>query len=59
MVIPGNEGAYRFWRSVIKEYCQNHFNEYTREISHFNNGLKNIFQFISNHSEVELCNINL
>lgn len=47
MVIPGNEGAYRFWRSVIKEYKNNQFIEYTREIAHFNNSKKNIFRLNS------------
>lgn len=47
MVIPGNEGAYRFWRSTIKHYSDNNFIEYTREIAHFNNSRKNIFSFNS------------
>ena len=47
MVIPGNEGAYRFWRSIIKNYTDTNFIEYTREISHFNNSIKNIFKFDS------------
>lgn len=46
MVMPGNEGAYRFWRSTIKNYNSN-FIEYTREIAHFNNSKKNIFRFNS------------
>jgi predicted acetyltransferase/RimJ/RimL family protein N-acetyltransferase len=45
MVIPGNEGAYRFWRAVVKDYSDNNFCEYTREIAHFNNSRKNIFKF--------------
>jgi ribosomal-protein-alanine N-acetyltransferase len=44
MVMPGNEGAYRFWRSVITERTQNNFTEATREVSHFKN-IKNIFYF--------------
>jgi len=47
MVIPGNEGAYRFWRSTIKNYTNDNFIEYTREIAHFNNNIKNIFKFES------------
>ncbi|MBA2651733.1 MAG: GNAT family N-acetyltransferase [Tatlockia sp.] len=47
MVIPGNEGAYRFWRSAIKNYSSNQFAEYTLEIAHFNNNKKNIFRFNS------------
>lgn len=46
MVMPGNEGAYRFWRRTVKKYT-NDFAEYTREIKHFNNTLKNIFRFDS------------
>ena len=45
MVMPGNEGAYRFWRAIIKHYTNNHFSEYTCEIAHFNNNRKNIFKF--------------
>jgi predicted acetyltransferase len=47
MVIPGNEGAYRFWRAAIKKYTQGNFIEYTRDIAHFNNSRKNIFKFDS------------
>lgn len=47
MVMPGNEGAYRFWRSTIKNYFVNNFIEYTRNIPHFNNTQKNIFKFTS------------
>lgn len=47
MVIPGNEGAYRFWRSIIKKYTNNNFIEYTKDIAHFNNSRKNIFKFNS------------
>lgn len=50
MVIPGNEGAYRFWRATIKKYTHNNFTEYTRAIAHFNNNQKNIFKFDSNRS---------
>lgn len=47
MVIPGNEGAYQFWRSVIKEYTGNQFNEYTKCVVHLENSLKDIFCFKS------------
>lgn len=47
MVIPENEGAYRFWRSIIKNYTGNNFIEYKCEITHFNNSVKNIFKFDS------------
>lgn len=47
MVMPRNEGAYRFWRSVIRDFCEGDFVEYTREIAHFNNSKKNIFKFNS------------
>ena len=45
MVMPGNEGAYRFWRATIKKYTNNMFTEYTRDVAHFNNSNKNIFKF--------------
>lgn len=45
MVIPGNEGAYRFWRSIIKKYTNNNFIEYTKDVARFNNNRKNIFSF--------------
>lgn len=47
MVMPGNEGAYRFWRSIIKKYTNNDFLEYTKDILHFNSSRKNIFKFVS------------
>ena|SRR3990167_5303513 len=47
MVILGNEGAYRFWRSTIKNYTNNNFTEYTRDLAHFNKSRKNIFKFDS------------
>lgn len=47
MVLPGNEGAYRFWRATIKHYTQYHFTEYTRCVGHLNNRRKNIFKFDS------------
>ncbi len=47
MVNPGNEGAYRFWRSTIKKFTNNNFTEYTRDIAHFNNNRKNIFKLDS------------
>ena len=50
MVIPGNEGAYRFWRSTIKNYSGNDFIEYTRQVAHFNNSTKNIFKFSSRNA---------
>lgn len=49
MVMPGNEGAYRFWRSVIKHYTHHHFQEYTRNVMHLRNSTKNIFKFNSNN----------
>jgi RimJ/RimL family protein N-acetyltransferase/predicted acetyltransferase len=47
MVIPGNEGAYRFWRATIKKYTNNIFTEYTRDVAHLDNSNKNIFRFNS------------
>lgn len=43
-VMSGNEGAYRFWRSVIKQYTKNHFNECSRIV---NQSYRNIFLFRS------------
>ncbi len=51
MVIPGNDGAYHFWQSVITAYTDNKFIEYSRKIKHFNNSRKNIFCF-NNHGKV-------
>ena len=47
MVMPGNEGAYRFWRSIITKYTKHQFTEYTAAVAHFDNSLKNIFKFNS------------
>lgn len=44
MVMPGNEGAYPFWKSIIKDYTHNNFEEYTRTLTH---GERNIFKFTS------------
>lgn len=44
MVMPGNEGAYRFWRSIIKEYTNNIFKEYTLPLE---KGDRNLFRFSS------------
>lgn len=48
MVIPGNTGAYSFWKSIIKKYTADNFEEYTRNVTHLNNTKKNIFKFDSN-----------
>lgn len=47
MVMPGNEGAYRFWRSTIKKYTGDRYEEYTKAVAHFNQNRKNIFKFNS------------
>ncbi|WP_423062676.1 GNAT family N-acetyltransferase [Candidiatus Paracoxiella cheracis] len=47
MVIPGNTGAYHFWKSIIKKYTSNDFVEYQRKVAHLSNNNKNIFKFIS------------
>lgn len=49
MVMPGNEGAYRFWRVAIRNYTHDNFEEYTRPVNHFNNKRYNIFKFNSKH----------
>ena len=43
-VMPGNEGAYRFWRKTIQAYTQNDFKEYTRTVG---KSIRNIFEFSS------------
>jgi len=43
-VMPGNEGAYRFWRKIINDYTQHHFNEYTRTVG---KSVRNILEFNS------------
>ncbi len=40
-VIPGNEGAYRFWRSVINKYTSD-VDEYTIKVDNY---LRNVFRF--------------
>lgn len=47
MVMPGNKGAYLFWKSIITDYCGNNFSEYSRTVSHLNNSPKNIYKFNS------------
>lgn len=51
MVIPGNEGAYRFWRTIIGDFTKGVFTEYSRKIAHFKQNSKNIFRFDSNLSK--------
>jgi ribosomal-protein-alanine N-acetyltransferase len=45
MIIPGNEGAYHFWKRIIGQYTQEKYQEYERKVAHFNNATKNIFCF--------------
>jgi [ribosomal protein S5]-alanine N-acetyltransferase len=47
MVMPQNQGAYEFWKSVISEYTENQLMEYTRPIKHFENHEMRIFSFDS------------
>ena len=47
MVLPGNTGAYQFWKKIITQYTQNNFTEYTRQVAHLNNSDKKIFRFCS------------
>jgi [ribosomal protein S5]-alanine N-acetyltransferase len=47
MVMPGNTGAYQFWKKVISQYTNHDFTEYKRNVKHFNNSEKNIFRFTS------------
>jgi predicted acetyltransferase len=37
MVIPGNDGAYKFWKSVIGTYTNEKFSEKSVNVPHFNN----------------------
>ena len=48
MVIPGNEGAYHFWKSTINHFTNGDYVEYKKQIKHFNNSEKDIFRFDSN-----------
>ena len=50
MVMPGNEGAYRFWRRIIKAYTGNHFTEYACPAKNNANEHRNMFRFSSNRS---------
>ncbi|MCX7114450.1 MAG: GNAT family N-acetyltransferase [Gammaproteobacteria bacterium] len=43
-VMPGNEGAYRFWRKIIRFYTRQQCKEYTRVVNNFK---RNIFEFKS------------
>ena len=45
MVMPGNEGAYRFWRSIIREYTQDNYIEYTKIVPQYKNLPRNFFRF--------------
>lgn len=45
MVMPGNEGAYRFWKSVVRDYSKGDFIEYTRRVVHFKNEKRNFFKW--------------
>lgn len=48
-VMPGNEGAYRFWRKIIKKYTDNQFKECTRTAGH---SIRNIFEFSSKVADI-------
>ena len=50
-VMPGNEGAYRFWRKIIRDYTQNQFKECTRTVDGWP---RNIFEFKSNNSNTDV-----
>lgn len=41
-VMPGNEGAYRFWRKIITNYTNNQFKEFTRIVNKYT---RNVFEF--------------
>ncbi len=46
MVMPENQGAYQFWKSVIAHYAAGRYTEYKKYVKHFGNE-KNIFRFNS------------
>ena len=48
MVIPKNIGAYRFWKSVIKECTNDTYTEHRTLIKHLNNCERIVFRFSSN-----------
>lgn len=50
MVMPGNESAYQFWKSIIRDYTNNNFIEYTKILSH---GERNLFKFSSEKNDVD------
>jgi [ribosomal protein S5]-alanine N-acetyltransferase len=47
MILPGNIGAYQFWKRCIQDYAGNNFTEYTKNVIHLENCEKNIFKFKS------------
>ncbi len=46
MVMPDNKGAYQFWQKTIQQYT-GEYEEYERQVKHFDNSLKKIFRFDS------------
>ncbi|MGQ3887832.1 GNAT family N-acetyltransferase [Legionella sp. CNM-1927-20] len=49
-VMPGNEGAYRFWRKIVGEYTNHNFQEVSREVNQYP---RNIFTFESNKETID------
>ena len=47
MVIPGNQGAHAFWKTIISQYTENNFSEYTKAVKHFDSTEQDIFRFES------------
>jgi len=48
MVMPVNDGAYQFWKSVIGDYTNNTFTEYSRANLHLGHDeVRNMFRFSS------------
>lgn len=47
MIIPGNTGAYNFWKSIVNTYTEGDYVEYKRNVVHLSNSEKDIFKFIS------------
>ena len=48
-VMPGNEGAYRFWRNIINGYTNSKFKEHTKIVNKY---IRNIFEFNSTEKKL-------
>lgn len=39
------EDGYKFWQSILKDYCQNNFTESMAKVAKFNNEPRHFFRF--------------